>query len=158
MTYFCDEFASIASTGETTGEAGFLDKVREYKCCCILGLQSIPMLLKRFPQPEVDAILTNCANKIFLRNSDPRTTEIASKVFGTEFKVNLNRGHTAIEMALNLDMPVGKEGYTSTYSLGNRIEPGDFSRLKDGVAHLKLNPRFGRKQMIKAAFIGHPIP
>ncbi len=157
MTYFCDEFASVASTGETTGEAGFLDKVREYKCCCILGLQSIPMLLKRFSEAEVDAILTNCGNKIFLRNSDPRTTEIASKALGTEYKVNLNRGHTAMEMALNADMPIGKLGYTSSYTLGNRVEPGSFARLKDGVAYLKLNPRFGKNQMLQAAFVGCPI-
>ena len=61
MVYFVDEFASIVTTGDDTGEAGFLDKVREFGCACILGTQSIPMLLKKISENEVDAIMTNTA-------------------------------------------------------------------------------------------------
>ncbi|MFZ5806062.1 MAG: type IV secretory system conjugative DNA transfer family protein [Verrucomicrobiota bacterium] len=157
LTYFCDEFASIASTGDTTGEAGFLDKCREYKCACVLAVQSKPMLLKKLKEPEVDAILTNCGIKIFMRNTDQKTTEMASKVLGNEIKVNPYSTQSMTEHAMMLDKPIGSRGFSSSYQRQPRFDPTKFAELKNGEAIVKLNPRFGRNQTKKVAFLLHII-
>lgn len=157
MTYFCDEFASIASTGDTTGEAGFLDKCREYKCACILAVQSKPMLLKKIKEPEVDAILTNCGIKIFMRNTDEKTTQMASKVLGNEIKVNPYSTQSMTEHAMAFDRAIGARGFSSSYQRQPRYDPTKFSELKNGEAIVKLNPRFGRMQTKRVVFLLHVI-
>lgn len=157
LTYLCDEFASIATTGETTGEAGFLDKCREYKCACILAVQSKPMLLKKLKESEVDAILTNCGIKIFLRNTDEKTTQMASKVLGSEIKVNPHNTQSATEEAFRMDKPMGHRGFNTSYGRQPKYDPSKFAQLKNGEAIVKLNPRFGSKQAKKVAFSLHIV-
>lgn len=158
MSYFCDEFASIVSTGDETGEAGFMDKVREFKCGCLLGTQSIPMLLKKISEHEVDAILTNTACKIFLRNTDVKTNEYASKILGSEVKVNANLNQGAAESIFGEgDRPVGNRPFTTNYSRGARYDVGDFTKLQKGQAIVVLNSRFGRHQIQKLSFKGKAI-
>lgn len=159
MSYFCDEFASIVSTGDETGEAGFMDKVREFKCGCLLGTQSIPMLLKKISEHEVDAILTNTACKLFLRNTDVKTNEYASKILGSEIKVNANLNQGAAESVFGeSDRPVGTRPFSTNYSRGARYDVGDFTKLQKGQAIVVLNPRFGRHQIQKLSFKGKSIP
>lgn len=159
MSYFCDEFASIVSTGDETGEAGFMDKVREFKCGCLLGTQSIPMLLKKISEHEVDAILTNTACKIFMRNTDVKTNEYASKILGSEIKVNANLNQGAAESVFGEgDRPVGSRAFSTNYSRGARYDVGDFARLQKGQAIVVLSPRFGRHQIQKLSFKGKAIP
>jgi hypothetical protein len=159
MSYFCDEFASIVSTGDETGEAGFMDKVREFKCGCLLGTQSIPMLLKKITEHEVDAILTNTACKLFLRNTDVKTNEYASKILGSEIKVNANLNQGAAESVFGeAERPVGARAFSTNYSRGARFDVGDFTKLQKGQAIVVLNPRFGRHQIQKLSFKGKAIP
>lgn len=159
MSYFCDEFASIVSTGDETGEAGFMDKVREFKCGCLLGTQSIPMLLKKISEHEVDAILTNTACKLFLRNTDVKTNEYASKILGSEIKVNANLNQGAAESIFSeADRPIGARAFSTNYSRGARYDVGDFSKLQKGQAIVVLNPRFGKNQIQKLSFKGKAIP
>lgn len=159
MSYFCDEFASIVSTGDETGEAGFMDKVREFKCGCLLGTQSIPMLLKKISEHEVDAILTNTACKLFLRNTDVKTNEYASKILGSEIKVNANLNQGAAESIFSeADRPIGTRPFSTNYSRGARFDVGDFTKLQKGQAIVVLNPRFGKNQIQKLSFKGKAIP
>jgi hypothetical protein len=159
MSYFCDEFASIVSTGDETGEAGFMDKVREFKCGCLLGTQSIPMLLKKISEHEVDAILTNTACKLFLRNTDVKTNEYASKILGSEIKVNANLNQGAAESVFGEgERPVGTRPFSTNYSRGARYDVGDFTKLQKGQAIVVLNSRFGRHQIQKLSFKGKAIP
>jgi type IV secretory pathway TraG/TraD family ATPase VirD4 len=159
MSYFCDEFASIVSTGDETGEAGFMDKVREFKCGCLLGTQSIPMLLKKISEHEVDAILTNTACKLFLRNTDVKTNEYASKILGSEIKVNANLNQGAAESIFSeADRPIGTRPFSTNYSRGARFDVGEFTKLQKGQAIVVLNPRFGRNQIQKLSFKGKAIP
>jgi hypothetical protein len=159
MSYFCDEFASIVSTGDETGEAGFMDKVREFKCGCLLGTQSIPMLLKKISEHEVDAILTNTACKLFLRNTDVKTNEYASKILGSEIKVNANLNQGAAEsMFSEAERPIGARAFSTNYSRGARYDVGEFTKLQKGQAIVVLNPRFGRNQIQKLSFKGKAIP
>jgi|GEM_PF-2204782 len=155
LTYMCDEFASIATTGDTTGEAGFLDKCREYKCACLLAVQSKPMLLKKLQESEVDAILTNCGIKIFLRNTDEKTTEMASKVLGSEIKIQAHNQSSTLEMGFNMSKPYGHTGVSTSYQRSPRFDPSKFSKLKNGEAIVRLNPRFGTQQAKKVAFSLH---
>lgn len=156
LTYFCDEFASIATTGDTTGEAGFLDKCREYKCACILATQSTPMLLKKLQESEVDAILTNCGVKIFLRNSDHKTTEMASKILGTEIKVAANNTMSAEEEVFKMNPQAGR-GYSTSYNRAPKFDPSRFPKLKNGEIIYMLNPRYGKNQTGQAQMSLHPI-
>lgn len=159
MSYFCDEFASIVSTGDETGEAGFMDKVREFKCGCLLGTQSIPMLLKKISEHEVDAILTNTACKLFLRNTDIKTNEYASKILGSEIKVNANLNQGAAESVFGEgERPVGSRAFSTNYSRGARFDVGDFTRLQKGQAIVVLNSRFGTNQIQKLSFKGKAAP
>jgi len=159
MVYFCDEFASVVTTGADTGEAGFLDKVREFKCSCILGTQSIPMLLKTLQDNEVDAILTNTAIKIFLRNTDIKTNEFASKLLGTKTKVNANLNQGAMETVFSENSrPIGSRAFTTSYSKEARFDIGEFTKLQKGQAIVCINPRFGKNQMQKLSFKGKFIP
>lgn len=157
MFYFCDEFASIVTTGDDTGEAGFMDKVREFECGCLLGTQSLPMLLKKLPENEVDAIMTNTAIKIFLRNTDPKTNKFASELFGMEVKVNATLNQSATEMAFGGNKPIGSRGYTTSYSKGAKFDIGEFTKLQKGEALVCLNSRFRRNQMQKVQFAGRAI-
>lgn len=157
LTYLCDEFASVATTGDTTGEAGFLDKCREYKCACILAVQSKPMLLKKLQESEVDAILTNCGIKIFLRNTDEKTTEMASKILGSTIKVSASNTMSAREEAFKKDLAFGARGFTTSYNRTNLFDGADFAKLKNGEAIVKLNPRFGSKQSKKVQFSLFPV-
>lgn len=159
MSYFCDEFASIVSTGDETGEAGFMDKVREFKCGCLLGTQSIPMLLKKISEHEVDAILTNTACKLFLRNTDVKTNEYASKILGSEIKVNANLNQGAAESIFSeADRPIGTRPFSTNYSRGARYDVGEFTKLQKGQAIVVLNSRFGKNQIQKLSFKGKAIP
>lgn len=156
MVYFCDEFATVASSGEDTGEAGFLDKVREFRCACILGVQSLPMLYRRLDENEVDALLTNTAIKIFLNNTDVKTNDYASRVFGTEIKVTGSMeadGSSSIWPGGALD----RRRIQTQHSRGERVRPGDFTRLRRGEAYVRLNPRFEDNQMRRVVFAGRAI-
>jgi type IV secretory pathway TraG/TraD family ATPase VirD4 len=157
LVYFCDEFASIASTGDTTGEAGFLDKCREYKCSVVLGLQSIPMLLKKFTEGEVDAILTNCANKIFLRNSDKRTNAYAEEVSGSKRSLSVSFKASGTEAALDNKASIGARNFSTSLSSGKLHDAGSFPKLKDGECVIRLNPRFGKNQVQKTQLNLHLI-
>ena len=50
--YFSDEFGSVATTGNDTGEADVMDKVREFKCGFMLGFQSFAILKKKLSPPR----------------------------------------------------------------------------------------------------------
>ena len=83
VLYFVDELATTITTGEFTGEAGFLDKVRGYGGMCNLITQSVPQLLNRAPQSEVDSLNTNTQIKVYLRNDDKTTKHMAAEASGT---------------------------------------------------------------------------
>lgn len=157
MSYFCDEFASVVTTGDETGEAGFMDKVREFKCACLLGTQSLPMLLKKMTDNECDAIMTNTAFKIFLRNTDQKTNKFASDLLGTEIKVHATINQSAAEHTFSENKAIGHRPFTTSHQKGARYDVGDFTKLLMGNAIVCLNPRFGKNQIQKVQFGGRSI-
>jgi len=153
MVYFCDEFATVASSGDDTGEAAFMDKVREYRCACLLGIQSLAMLHRRLPPDEVDALMTNVAIKVFMNNTDPRTNEYAAKMLGTEIKVH---GSLSPESGLRNGFP-GARDFQTHHTREDRVRPSDIARLRRGEAYVRLNPRFDRHQVQRVQFSGRAI-
>jgi len=155
--YFCDEFGTVVTVGDTTGEAGYLDKVRKFDIACILGAQSLTVLYKRIPEVEAEAIFSNAAYKSFLRNTCIKTQEFASKMMGTEIKVSANMNQSATETFFSHDKPMGHEGFTTSYQKGAVYEPGDFGKLGKGEAIIMLPPKFAPDTVHRVQYAGHPV-
>lgn len=152
LIYLCDEFGSVATSGDQTGEASFLDKVREYRCSCLLAMQGLPSLLRKFPEKEVDALLQNCGIKIFLRNDDPSTNDYASRSLGSEIKIRLNQNAGAMEHFMDTQKKWGSRAYSTHYERGARWLPDEFVTFRIGEGILRLPARFGDEMIRKVHF------
>ncbi len=158
VIYLCDEFATVATTGDWTGERGFFDKAREYRCACIVAFQSLAVLEGRLPKSEIDAILTNTATLIFLRNPHTGTNEFASRLFG---EVDRSDGYLARgtqELLFDLNKPIAAQDFQINFRKDLLYSPYIFPKLKDGEAIVKLHPRFGRRSFKRVQFLLHLIP
>jgi hypothetical protein len=158
ILYLCDEFATVATTGDWTGERGFLDKAREYRCGCVLAFQSLAVLESRMHRAEIEAILTNTATMIFLRNPHPDTNEFASKIAG-----EIERGDGYLirgtqELLFDLHKPIAHQDYHVTFRREPRYPPWVFAQLRDGEAVVKLPARFGSRSVKRVQFLLHIIP
>ncbi|ACD83226.1 type IV secretory system conjugative DNA transfer family protein [Candidatus Methylacidiphilum infernorum] len=158
VIYLCDEFATVATTGDWTGERGFFDKAREYQCGCIIAFQSLALLESRMIRSEIEAILTNTATVIFLRNPHFETNEYASRLFGEIERSDgyLYRGTQ--ELLFDLSKPIAHQDFQIQFRKEPIYPPYVFSRLKDGEAIVKLHPRFGKKSIKRVQFLLHLIP
>ncbi|TFE67985.1 type IV secretion system protein VirD4 [Methylacidiphilum sp. Yel] len=158
VIYLCDEFATVATTGDWTGERGFFDKAREYKCGCIISFQSLAVLESRMIKSEIEAILTNTATIIFLRNPHMETNDYASSLFGEIERSDgyLYRGTQ--EILFDLSKPIAHQDFQIQFRKEPIYPPYVFSRLKDGEAIVKLHPRFGKKSIKRVQFLLHLIP
>ncbi len=157
LIYLCDEFGSVATTGDQTGEASFLDKVREYRCSCILAMQGLPSLLRKFSEQEVDALMQNCGMKIFLRNDDPKTNDYASRALGSEIKVRLNQNQGAMEHWIDSKKKWGSRGYSTSYEKAARFSSDQFVTFRIGEGVLRLPARFGDLMVRQVRFDFNPI-
>jgi Type IV secretion-system coupling protein DNA-binding domain len=154
--YFSDEFGSVATTGNDTGEADVMDKVREFKCGFMLGFQSFAILKKKLSDHEIDAIMTNVRTVACLANNDSQTNEYNSKRFSDVVKANgtLNRG--ALHSALNSTTP-GERDYTTQFTRGARVEPSKFQTPDKGEAYLVLPSRYAAQRFLRVNFTPFPI-
>jgi type IV secretory pathway TraG/TraD family ATPase VirD4 len=84
--FFCDEFQSFFTVVQGKGDADFFERSRQSNHANIIATQNIPALLKVASDREsvVQNLLGNCAVKVFLRNTDEKTNEYASKLFGQQ--------------------------------------------------------------------------
>jgi hypothetical protein len=154
--YFSDEFGSVATTGNDTGEADVMDKVREFKCGFMLGFQSFAILKKRLSDPEIDAIMTNVRTVACLANNDTQTNEYCSRRFSDVVKANgtLNRG--ALHSALNSTTP-GDRDYTTQFTRGARVEPSKLQTVGKGEAYVVLPSRYAAQRFLRVNFNPHHI-
>ncbi len=157
LIYLCDEFGTIATSGDQTGEASFLDKVREYRCSCILAMQGVPSLLRKIPEMEVETLLQNCGIKIFLRNDDPKTNDYASRALGSEIKVRLNQNQGATEHWMDSQKKWGARSYSTSYERSLRYSSDHFVSLRVGEGVLRLPARFGAFMVRQVRFDFNPI-
>jgi len=84
--FFCDEFQAFFTTTQGKGDADFFERSRQSNHANVIATQNLPALLKAASDREsvVQNLLGNCAVKIFLRNTDDKTNEYASKLFGQQ--------------------------------------------------------------------------
>lgn len=82
--FLCDEFQTFFTSDQRRGDAAFFERSRESVHANLVATQNLSSLLRVVEKPEIiDNFLGNCAIKIFLRNSEAKTLEYASKhVFG----------------------------------------------------------------------------
>jgi hypothetical protein len=82
--FFCDEFQSFFTSDEGRGDGAFFERSRESFHANVVATQNLSSLLRDVPKEEiVHSFMGNCAIKIFLRNTEGRTNEYASKnIFG----------------------------------------------------------------------------
>ena len=84
--FFCDEFQAFFTVTQGKGDADFFERSRQSNHANIIATQNVPALMKAASDREsvVQNLLGNCAVKIFLRNTDDKTNEYASKLFGQQ--------------------------------------------------------------------------
>lgn len=81
--FLCDEFQAFFTTAEGKGDADFLARSRQSNHVNLLATQNLPALLKQTPKEDPALnLLGNCAIKVFLRNTDERTNQYGSALFG----------------------------------------------------------------------------
>jgi hypothetical protein len=90
--FLCDEFQSFFTVGAGKGDADFFERSRQSRHANVIATQNLPALLKQAGTAEiaVENLLGHCAVKIFLRNSDHKTNEYASKLFGQRIEELVN--------------------------------------------------------------------
>lgn len=90
--FLCDEFQSFFTVGAGKGDADFFERSRQSRHANIVATQNLPALLKQAGTVPVavENLLGHCAVKIFLRNTDPKTNEYASKLFGQHIEDLVN--------------------------------------------------------------------
>jgi type IV secretory pathway TraG/TraD family ATPase VirD4 len=137
--FLCDEFQSFFTTGAGKGDADFFERSRQSRHMNVIATQNLPALLKQAKGTEiaVDNLLGHCAVKIFLRNTDPKTNELASKLFGQRIDalVNTSRSQSSTSTA---GQPSASASTSAQYAAAVREE--DFTKLAqpsavDGIHH-----------------------
>lgn len=75
VVFLADEFGSLVTPGsEDTGDAFFLDKARETRVACLLGMQGVSALNARFFNSSRSThLLNNTVTKVFLATDCPET-------------------------------------------------------------------------------------
>jgi len=152
--FFCDEFQSFLTTTKGKGDSDFFERSRQSRHANIVSTQNIHGFLKQTDQQlsPVNNLLSNCAVKIFLRNSDADTNEYAAKLFGEEKIANIG---------------VNDEGgFKEMYEYDYIVRPEEFQGLKtpsyesgidncETIVHLSSRPDIPSKT--KLQWKVHPI-
>jgi len=147
LLYMVDEFQAAVTTGKETGEAGFLDRAREYKGTCVLATQGNSMLTKSITRDEMLAIYTNLQTKVFFANDEPETCKYISDIGGLKNWVNGTFNDTAEQRAFNT-RELGATGASFGVNMSARYVQADIAKLVAGEAILKLPARFGKAKII----------
>lgn len=82
--FLCDEFQAYFTPMPGKGDSDFFERSRQSRHANLIATQNYPALMKVAGDKDsvVNNLLGNCAVKIFLRNTDEKTNDYASKLFG----------------------------------------------------------------------------
>jgi hypothetical protein len=159
--YLVDEFATVATKGEFTGESGFLDKCRQYKIACVLAFQSFARMRESgVSQDYIDSVMGNCSLHFHLRNGDGSTAEYISKKGGTVIRAEGTlKGGTA-EGILQGEGGSLKEDNQMTYREQPRYSTQFISELNDGECIIRLSnqKKYHKRNISLVQFMLHPLP
>ena len=128
--FFCDEFQTFFTSDAGRGDGPFFSRSRQSFHANVVATQNYGGLLAEASKPEiVRNFMGNCAIKLFLRNTDGETNELASKeVFGEYSAVVVNLSESG-------SVRGGSGGFAQTGSMGEqlqrqrRVPPERFSSL-----------------------------
>jgi type IV secretory pathway TraG/TraD family ATPase VirD4 len=129
--FFCDEFQGFFSSDDGRGDAPFFERSRESFHANVVATQNFSGLLRDVPKEDtVRNFLGNCATKIFLRNTESKTNEFASKdVFGEYMAQIVTSGRSVSGRGGREGVGYGTNVGTSLQRLP-RVPPERFTRLK----------------------------
>ena len=136
VAFLADEFGSLVSPGSgDTGDAFFLDKAREVRVACLLGMQGLSALNARFHHSSRSThLLNNAVTKIFLASDCPETLAFFERSAPTK--------SFADRPVTWLPLP-GYQCSASTAGSGLRVpafDGGDLRTLRTGCG-IVLRPR-----------------
>jgi hypothetical protein len=125
--FFCDEFQVFFTTMAGRGDADFFARSRKSNHVNVIACQNRPSLEKEAPREEVvDNLLGNVGMKIFLRNSERKTNEWASDLFGEKI-VGTVSGGSGGSSGAKFQLP--GHNVTGGQERIKRVPPERFSRL-----------------------------
>ncbi|HLK65499.1 MAG TPA: type IV secretion system DNA-binding domain-containing protein [Bryobacteraceae bacterium] len=147
--FLCDEFQSYFTPMPGKGDADFFERSRQSNQANIIATQNYAALTKVAGDREsvVSNLLGNCALKIFLRNTDEKTNDYGSKLFGQAMVVvgasNVNQGS-----GKGLGPHVGASG---NRQYDAKVRPEEFVSLKipaDGLPYCETIVHLGSRAQV----------
>ncbi|MEM9287032.1 MAG: type IV secretory system conjugative DNA transfer family protein [Sphingomonadales bacterium] len=122
--FLCDEFQAFFTTGSGRGDAEAFERTRQSNHANIVAFQNLPALLRQVPKEEpVTNMLGNCATKIFLRNTDQKTNEYASNLFGEQVETLIGTGQSGS------GLKHGSKSVSANAQYGKKVRQDVFSSL-----------------------------
>lgn len=150
--FLCDEFQSFFTVGQGKGDADAFAMTRQSNHANIIAFQNYAGLLKQTDRREnVDNLLSNCATKLFLRNTDKETNEYASQLFGEALE-------TLATSSVSVSGGRRSGGPSSTVSgalqYGARVRKEAFAALaipsrEDGIMHAETMAHLGARAVVE---------
>lgn len=124
--FFCDEFHSLFSPGPT-GDSQFFSMSRQCNHANFIACQNIELLNQAAKsKSDVAALIGNAATKIMLRNTDPETNEMASRLFGDEIGISVTQSAAADISGL---FRRTRTNYSRAITKNRVVPPEAFTRL-----------------------------
>lgn len=137
--FLCDEFQQFMTTSQGRGDADFFERSRQSRHANIIATQNYPALLKAAraagaAEEVVENLVGNCALKLFLRNTDAKTNEFASALFGRSLVAKISTSRSQDRFALGGQTLGRQDDYDQA------VGPEEFARLstpnrREGVAY-----------------------
>ena len=132
--FFCDEFQEYITAGADHSDDGFFALSRESNHVNIIATQSLQTIYRRVNKPEaVKSMLGNCGVKVFLRNTDPDTTNYAAEQIGKAPR--RKAGETRNAGGRARDLMRGGGGQTTTTDFEFKTPPETFAELTIPTLH-----------------------
>ena len=125
--FLCDEFQVYFTGMPGKGDADFFERSRQSKHANVVATQNYPALMKAVGDKEsvVNNMLSNCAVKIFLRNTDDKTNDWASKIFGQKL-VAMASSNVSAGGGKNA---AGSAGASASRQYDQKVRPEEFVSL-----------------------------
>ncbi len=126
--FLCDEFQAFFTVGSAgMGDNQAFERTRQSNHANIIATQNLPALTLVAPKEDVVTnLLGNCGTKIFLRNTDDKTNEYASKIFGERIETLVS---TSQSVTHGLRRRPESGSVSSNASYGRRIRADVFTDL-----------------------------
>ena len=161
--FFCDEFQTFFTVGEGRGDAEFFERSRQSLHANVVATQNVEALFKQSPEESpIKNLLANCGSKIFLRNTDERTNQFASQLFGQSLESKIGSSRNAAEGGIFKNPTKSSSSISTTVEYADRIRPEEFSRLvqpsrHESIEHTESIVHLGSRSTIQQLRLQWPL-